>query len=110
MSGLVNDTLTMLARRGMRDMFVRQIFATLVSFGGSVILARVLSPNDFGTYAIATFIVNIFMVFGDLGLGASFIQSSKSPDNKYFRISFTIQLALVTTVVLLTWTVAPWII
>jgi len=94
----------------MRDMLVRQIFATIVSFGGSVVLARVLNPSDFGTYAIATFIVNIFMVFGDLGLGASFIQNSKSPSSKYFQISFTIQLALVTGVVVLTWTLAPWII
>jgi O-antigen/teichoic acid export membrane protein len=91
-------------------MLVRQIFATVISFGGSIVLARVLNPSDFGTYAIATFVVNIFMVLGDLGLGASFIQNSKSPDNKYFRISFTIQLALVTTVVILTWTLAPWII
>jgi O-antigen/teichoic acid export membrane protein len=109
MSGVVSDTLAVLARRGMRDMLVRQISATLVSFGGSVVLARVLSPSDFGTYAIATFIVNIFMVFGDLGLAASFIQSEKSPGNKSFRVSFTIQLALVTGVVLLTWVLAPWI-
>ena len=107
MSTVVNDTLTLLARRGMRDMLVRHLLATLVSLGGSIVLARVLSPREFGTYAIATFIVNFFMVFGDLGLGAAFIQSSKSPDTKYFRISFTIQLALVTAVVLLTWTLAP---
>jgi teichuronic acid exporter len=110
MSGVVNDALTSLARRGMRDMLVRQVLVTLVSLGGSVVLARVLSPSDYGIYAIATFIVNIFMFFGDLGLGASFIQNSKSPDTKYYRTSFTIQLALVTTVVVLTWTLAPWII
>src|SRR5438132_9017985 len=100
------DMLSVLARRGMRDMFVRQIFATAVSFGGSVILARVLNPSEFGTYAIATFIVHIFMVLGDLGLGASFIQASKSPSDKFFQISFTIQLAMVTTVVAVTWVVA----
>ena len=94
----------------MRDMLVRQIFATAVSFGGSVVLARVLNPSEFGTYAIATFVVNIFMVLGDLGLGASFIQNSKSPDNKSLQISFTIQLVLVTTVVALTWMLAPWIV
>ena len=94
----------------MRDMFVRQIFATAVSFGGSVVLARVLNPSEFGTYAIATFAVNIFMVLGDLGLGAAFIQNSKSPDDKYLQISFTIQLVLVTTVVALTWMLAPWIV
>jgi len=110
MSVLANNAFSVLARRGMRDMLVRQIFATAISFGGSVILARVLNPSDFGTYAIATFVVNVFMVLGDLGLGASFIQNSKSPDDKYFQISFTIQMALITTVVLVTWFLAPWII
>src|SRR5207302_7622222 len=84
------ETVHVLARRGMRHLFVRQIFTTAVTMAGGVVLARVLSSAEFGTYSIATFIVNIFMIFGDLGLGPSFIQSKTAPSHKDLQTSFTL--------------------
>jgi PST family polysaccharide transporter len=104
------ETLNILVNHGMRDLFVRQIFTTAATMAGGVVLARVLDPAEFGTYAIATFIVNIFMIFGDLGLGPAFIQSAAAPTDRDLQISFTIQFCLATTVILLTWGLAPWII
>jgi O-antigen/teichoic acid export membrane protein len=105
-----SENLGVLAMHGMRHLFVRQIFTTVTTLAGGVILARVLSPAEFGTYAIATFIVNIFMIFGDLGLGPAFIQSTTAPSHEDLQMSFTVQFCLVTAVVLLTWSFAPWII
>jgi len=85
----------------------RQVVTTLVTFAGGAVLARALNPADFGTYAIATFIVNVFMIFGDLGLGAAFIQNSAAPSQKDLQISFTVQFCLITAVVALTWILAP---
>jgi len=48
----------------MRQLFTRQVVTTLVTFAGGAVLARALTRRDFGTYAIATFIVNVFMIFG----------------------------------------------
>ena len=104
------ETVQVLAKRGMRHLFVRQIFTTAVTLGGGVVLARALSPAEFGTFAIATFIVNIFMIFGDLGLGPAFIQSTETPSDKDLQTSFTLQFCLITTVVLLTWGLAPWVV
>ena len=65
MSNTGFNALDALARRGMRQLFTRQVVTTLVTFAGGAVLARALNPADFGTYAIATFIVNVFMIFGD---------------------------------------------
>jgi PST family polysaccharide transporter len=93
----------------MWHLFIRQIFTTATTAAGGIVLARVLSPVEFGTYAIATFVVNLFMIFGDLGLGPAFIQSTAAPSQKDLQTSFTIQVCLVTGVVVLTWVVSPWI-
>lgn len=103
-------TLDVLVKDGMRDLFVRQIATTAVTLAGGVILARVLDPADFGTYTIALFIVNIFMIFGDLGLGPAFVQSASVPSHKDLQTSFTIQFCLVTVVIALSWGFGPFII
>src|SRR6266436_10086847 len=110
MSNTGIDALDALARRGMRQLFTRQVVTTLVTFAGGAVLARALNPADFGTYTIATFIVNIFMIFGDLVLGPAFIQSKAAPSHKDLQTSFTMQFCLITAVVLLTWTLAPWLV
>ncbi len=110
MSTAVAEDLNRLAWRGMRHLALRHIFTLSVSVAGSVILARVLSPADFGTYAIVTFVVNAFMIFGDLGLNSSFIQKPAAPSDKQLQTSFTIQLCTVTSVFLLVWVLAPRII
>ena len=104
------DTLNALAERGMRHLFMRHFVTTAVTLAGGALLARALSPAEFGTYAIAAFIVNIFMIFGDLGLGAAFIQRGTAPSHRDLQLSFTVQFCLITAVVLLTWGLAPWII
>src|SRR6185295_10881388 len=104
------NTLNDLAKRGMRHLFYRQIFTTGIGFIGGAVLARALSPADFGTYAIATFIVNIFMIFGDFGLGPAFVQNSEAPSQKDLQVAFTVQFGLITAVVGLTWMLSPWII
>jgi O-antigen/teichoic acid export membrane protein len=104
-----SETLNVLAQRGMRQLFVRQIFTTAITLVGGILLARALSPSEFGIYAIATFIVNVFMVFGDLGLGPAFVQSASAPSHQDLQISFTMQFCLITTAVVLTWSLAPWI-
>jgi polysaccharide transporter, PST family len=46
----------------------------LFQFAGLAILARLLTPSDFGVYAMATPFVWIIMNFGDLGLASAVLQ------------------------------------
>ena len=52
----------------------REVAIRLVSFVGSIILARLLEPVAFGLYAIASFAVNLCGLFTSLGVGAAFIR------------------------------------
>lgn len=49
----------------------------LASFSLSVILARLLSPKDFGLLALATVFTGFAQLFSDLGLSAALVQAKK---------------------------------
>ncbi len=85
----------------------RQVIVLGLGAIGSILLARILSPQEFGLFAIVTFVVNFLMVFGDVGLGASLIRQSDEPTMEDYRAVFTVQQGLVTLVVVLFWFVAP---
>lgn len=74
---------------------------------GSIVLARILSPAQFGLFAIVTFILSFLLAFGDAGLGASLIREAKEPGENDYRAVFTAQQALVAGVVVISWLVSP---
>lgn len=63
------------------------------------ILARILTPEDFGIVAVTTVFTTFFLMFADMGVGAAVIQnkslSNKDVDNIF---SFTLYLAVILTV------------
>lgn len=67
----------------------------LISLVTSAVLARLLSPKDFGAIAIATIFITFFAILSDLGVGAAIVQN-KALDVKDYRnlFSFTFYLAL----------------
>lgn len=69
--------------------------AIVVSLVVTAILARLLSPEDFGVVAISTIIINFFGMFSELGIGPAIIQNqqlSKSDLSSIF--SFTVYLGI----------------
>lgn len=60
--------------------FMERAGAQIVQFVVSIILARILSPNDYGTVALIVVIANIFQVFVDSGLGNALIQKKDADD------------------------------
>jgi len=46
----------------------------LLSLGSSLLLARLLSPVDFGTYAMAMVVLDLFSSFTGLGIGMAMVQ------------------------------------
>ena len=60
--------------------FAERCGAQLVQFIVSIVLARLLVPEDFGTVALILVIAQIFQVFVDSGLGNALIQKKDADD------------------------------
>lgn len=54
--------------------FAERCGAQLVTFIVSIVLARILQPEDYGTVALVTVFTTILQVFVDSGLGTALIQ------------------------------------
>ena len=70
--------------------FAERTGAQMVSFVVSIILARILAPEAYGTVALVTVFTTILQVFVDSGLGTALIQK-KDADNKDFSTVFFFQ-------------------
>jgi PST family polysaccharide transporter len=52
----------------LRWSFASQIIGRVVSVASGIVLARILIPDDFGTFAVALLVVNILFGLNDLGM------------------------------------------
>ena len=93
--------------KGVLALGVRQILVQGINLIGSAILARLLSPSEFGIYSIITFVLNFLMVFGDIGLGASLLRQVDDPQKEDYQAVFTFQQVVVIIVVGIFWIVSP---
>ena len=77
--------------------FAERSGAQLVSFVVSIVLARMLSPNDYGTIALVTVFTAIMEVFVNCGLGTALIQKKDADDldfSSVFYFNFVVCLIL----------------
>jgi len=89
------------AARGALVTMGGQACKILLQFGGIVVLARLLSPGDYGLLAMVTAIVGVGEVLRDFGLSAATVQArSVSPQQRsnLFWINSAIGLLLAVTV------------
>ncbi len=93
--------------RGAINLGIRQVLVQGSNILGSIVLARLLSPNDFGVYAVIVFASNFLAAFGAGGLAASLIRQSEEPTEMDYRTVFTVQQVLVCAVVALTFVCSP---
>ena len=68
--------------------FMERILAQLITFVVSLVLARILSPKEYGVIAVVTIMINIMNVFVTSGYGAALIQK-KDSDDRDFNTIFT---------------------
>lgn len=74
--------------------FAERISAQLVSLVVSIILARLLSPSEYGSVSLVTVFISIANVFVTAGFGTALIQKKDSDDTDfstvfYFSIAFS---------------------
>ena len=88
--------------------FAERCGAQLVTFIVSIVLARILSPEDYGTIALVTVFTTILQVFVDSGLGTALIQKKDADDldfSSVFYFNFIVCLVLYAGM----FVAAPWI-
>jgi len=88
------------AARGSRLLLGRQVIVQVTTFFGGVVIARILSPEEVGLFAIVSFITGIFGFLGDLGLGASLVQRKDAIKDEDLQIAFSLQIILLSIIVL----------
>jgi PST family polysaccharide transporter len=98
------------ARRGIKLMLSRQAAILVFTFLTGIALARLLSPAQFGAYAIALFLVELFALFGNFGLAASFVQRRSDVTERDLTVGFTLQQIVISILAVSLFVVAPWLV
>lgn len=69
--------------------FAERCGAQLVAFVVSIVLARILAPEMYGTIALVTVFINILQVFVDSGLASALIQKKDADNLDFSTVFFT---------------------
>ena len=97
MNRVVNDidprALSRLATRGIFALMSRTVAMQAIVFGGSIALMRLLTPYEFGVFAIVQSVLAIVAFFGETGLGGALVRQSPPPTDRQLSSVFYLQLA-----------------
>ncbi|MBR5621146.1 lipopolysaccharide biosynthesis protein [Candidatus Saccharibacteria bacterium] len=88
--------------------FAERTGAQVVQFVVSIVLARILAPEAYGTIALVTVFITILQVFVDSGLGSALIQK-KNVDSLDFSTVFYANIALCVVLYIILFLSAPLI-
>jgi teichuronic acid exporter len=78
-------------RQAIIQLALRTGLVRVIQLVGTVILARILQPTDFGGFAVIAFLVGILAPLADLGLGAALVQQKEPPAESDIATVFTSQ-------------------
>lgn len=96
-------------RAAVVQLAVRTGLLRVISLIGTVLLARMLAPADFGIFAVIVLLTSALTPFGDLGLGATLIQRREPPTERDLATAFTAQQVMWLILLALAWLAAPLI-
>lgn len=85
--------------------FLVQLIGQVVTF----LLTVYLSPGDYGIFFLVSTVIVFFSYFSDIGLAAALIQKKEPLTEEDLRTTFTIQLALVITVIVIGYSLSGFI-
>jgi PST family polysaccharide transporter len=87
----------------------RSVLQQLVILGANVYLARLLSPSDYGVFAVIQFALALFAVFGDVGFAPALIQKKDLPTQRELSTVWWFQVGLSSLLVSLVFWLAPYL-
>ncbi len=97
------------AVRGILVLALRTAATHACILAGTIVLARILDPEEFGVFAVLQFALAFFQLFGDAGLGGALIQRKEPPTERALASVFTLQTLLAVAIVAAVWLIAPWL-
>ncbi len=97
------------AIRGIAALTGRTFLLQIISFAGFFLLTIFLGKAEVGLFFAISELVAILGYFSDIGLAGALIQKKEKPTIKDIRSTFTIQQALVLTLVSLVLVLTPWL-
>jgi PST family polysaccharide transporter len=99
-----------LGRRGrtaVLQLLARTVVMRGLSLVGTIVLARILAPADFGMYAVVVAVVTIVTHLSDVGLAADLVRQRSEPARHELATAWTAQQILMGTGVVAIWVLAP---
>lgn len=93
--------------RGFLLFGAQRVVSLLVTVAGGIALARLLTPEEFGLYAILAFAIGLGVTFSDLGLGAALVQRRDLDPSQSLGVAFALNLGLATALALALTALAP---
>ena len=90
---LLLEYYAMSVRRSLAWTYLAQVLSFVVTFGSTVMIARIVSPRDFGVFAMATAVATIINVFMQFGL-AKYVMREKEMTQDVLRSVFTVNVMM----------------
>jgi len=95
------------AARGLVALMVRDGIIRMLALVSHIVIARLLSPETLGAFAVVLFAVGLFDAIGELGLSGALVQRRDPLTRADQRTAFTLQALIEGVSVALIWLAAP---
>ena len=102
------DDLDLKISKGVSWTFLFRVLNQLVQLAFSILLARLLGPEEFGTIGIITVFSGFAMVFGEFGISSALVQRKEMLEI-HVSTGFWLQFTISIVVSLVFWTSAPYL-
>ncbi len=96
------------ALRGLTWSFASQLGRHIIKFAGTIVLAHLLAPRDFGLIAMTWVAMGLTSILAEMGLGSALVQARDVDDDQLSSVLW-LNLACGGTAALLMLASAPWI-
>lgn len=80
-----------------------------ITLGSLIVLARVVSPTEFGTFAVIAIVVTAATWVGDLGISGALVQQRSDPSKPEMAAAWTAQQLIAASITTGLWILAPLI-
>ena len=83
-------------QQGLKANALRQISVQAMGVITAIVLARYLSPDEFGAYGALSLATQFFTIWGGIGVGFALIRQPEDPTEGELNVAFALQFALST--------------
>lgn len=95
------------AARGALSVLGRHALVRLLAFAGTLVLARLIAPDEFGLFAAAQFVLTMLQALAVGGITAALIRRREMVEPADYRVALTVQQVMTTVVVIAIFAFAP---